>query len=108
MFTGLIEAVGHVSLMEPTVSGLSMRIRTALASELNPGDSVAVNGVCLTVTGTDRGEMLADVGPETARVTTIRSLQRERPGNLEPSMRAHGIVGGPHEQSLVAGTGRIQ
>src|SRR5687767_4066326 len=108
MFTGLIEAVGHVSLMEPTVSGLSMRIRTALAPELKPGDSVAVNGVCLTVTGTDRGEMLADVGPETARVTTLASLQRDRPVNLERSMRADGRFGGHLVQGHVDGTGRIE
>ena len=49
MFTGLIEAIGTVSAVDPSPAGIRIRIDTTLANELTPGDSLAVNGVCLTV-----------------------------------------------------------
>jgi len=75
MFTGLIEAVGKVAELKTSAGGFRIRIRTALASELSVGDSLAVNGVCLTVIAADSGEVHADIGPETARVTTLGSLR---------------------------------
>ena len=59
----------------PTSGGFRLRIATTLAPELAPGDSLAVNGVCLTVIADGRGEVHADVGPETARVTTLGALR---------------------------------
>ena len=88
MFTGLIESVGRIAAVEPTASGRRLRVTTDIAGELTPGESVAVNGVCLTVTTTADGEMHADIGPETARVTTLGELVAMRPVNLERSMRA--------------------
>ena len=108
MFTGLIEAVGYVAEVKPTVAGARVRVRTALAAELSPGDSLAVNGVCLTVTLAGDGEVHADIGPETARMTTLGSLKRDQAVNLERSMRADGRFGGHLVQGHVDGTGAVE
>jgi riboflavin synthase len=107
MFTGLIEAVGKVAELKTTASGFRLRIRTTLASELTSGDSLAVNGACLTVIAADRGEVHADIGPETARVTTLGSLRPEQRVNLERSMRADGRIGGHFVQGHIDGTGVV-
>jgi riboflavin synthase len=107
MFTGLIESVGRIAALEPVASGSRLRITTGLAGELALGESVAVNGVCLTVTGTSGGEMHADIGPETARVTTLGSLAPGQPVNLERSMRADSRFGGHFVQGHVDGTGTV-
>jgi len=107
MFTGLIEAVGHVSSLKQTVSGYRLRVRTALAPELTIGESLAVNGVCLTVAMVEGHDVHADVGPETARVTTLGSLRQEQPVNLERAMRADARFGGHFVQGHVDGTGTI-
>src|SRR2546426_5526327 len=98
MFTGLIEAVGKVAALKSAAGGFRVRIRTGLASSLSPGDSLAVNGVCLTVVRGDDGEVQADIGPETARVTTLRSLRQDQSVNLQRPMAADGRVGGPFLQ----------
>ena len=107
MFTGLIEAVGHVSSLKQTVSGYRLRIRTALAPELKVGESLAVNGVCLTVAMVEGQDVHADVGPETARITTLGSLRHEQPLNLERAMRADARFGGHIVQGHVDGTGAV-
>lgn len=107
MFTGLIEAVGTVSELRAAAGGIRIGIRTVLASHLVAGDSVAVNGVCLTVVAADREEVAADIGPETARVTTLGSLKSGQAVNLERPMRANGLVGGHFVQGHVDGTGVI-
>jgi riboflavin synthase len=107
MFTGLIETVGTVAELKSAPAGFRIRIRTELASILSPGDSLAVNGVCLTVVVADRGEVHADVGPETARVTTLGELRHEQRVNLERPMRADGRVGGHFVQGHVDGTGIV-
>src|SRR5262245_462284 len=108
MFTGLIEAVGQVAEVKSTGAGARLRVRTALAPELAPGDSLAVNGVCLTVIVAEGGDVHADVGPETARVTTLGSLRRDQMVNLERPLRADGRVGGHFVQGHVDGTGAIE
>jgi len=107
MFTGLIEAVGKVAELKTSAAGFRLRIRTELASELAAGDSLAVNGVCLTVIAADRGEVHADIGPETARVTTLGSVRGEQRVNLERPMRADGRLGGHFVQGHVDGTGVV-
>jgi riboflavin synthase alpha subunit len=107
MFTGLIETVGNVADLKTTPSGFRVRVRTTLAPELTPGDSLAVNGVCLTVIAADNGEVHADIGPETARVTTLGSMRPEQRVNLERSMRADGRVGGHFVQGHIDGTGVV-
>jgi riboflavin synthase len=101
MFTGLIEALGHVGTVTTTAAGMQITVAAAMASELQLGESVAVNGVCLTVTRTAAGEMHADIGPETARVTTLGTLRRGQAVNLERSMRADSRFGGHFVQGHV-------
>jgi riboflavin synthase len=108
MFTGLIEAVAHVADVKETGAGFRLRIQTPLAAELTPGESVAVNGVCLTVAHAGGGEIYADIGPETARVTTLGSLRRGQPVNLERAMRGDGRFGGHFVQGHVDGTGTVE
>ncbi|HEX4347633.1 MAG TPA: riboflavin synthase [Vicinamibacterales bacterium] len=108
MFTGLVEAVGEMAERKPTSGGARMRIATPLASELAAGDSLAVNGVCLTVLLAKAGEVHADVGPETLRVTTLGSLQRGALVNLERPMRADARFGGHFVSGHVDGVGHIE
>jgi riboflavin synthase len=108
MFTGLIEAVGTVAELKTTAGGFRIRIQTSLAADLSPGDSLAVNGVCLTVIAADGGEVHADIGPETARVTTLGSLRGEQQVNLERPMRADGRLGGHFVQGHIDGTGIVE
>ena len=108
MFTGLIEAVGTVAELKTAASGFRIRIQTSLAADLSPGDSLAVNGVCLTVIAADGGEVHADIGPETARVTTLGSMRGEQQVNLERPMRADGRLGGHFVQGHIDGTGIVE
>jgi len=109
MFTGLIESVGRVaSLTRTDAGGLTVRIETSIAPELQLGDSVAVNGVCLTVTQIDAGAMRADIGPETGRVTTLGALQADDVVNLERPMRADSRFGGHFVQGHVDGRGVVE
>ncbi|MGH9347735.1 MAG: riboflavin synthase [Vicinamibacterales bacterium] len=108
MFTGLIEAVGVIQETERATSGVRLCVTTGLAPRLTPGDSLAVNGVCLTVTVVEAGSVHADVGPETARITTLGSLERGRLVNLEQPMRADARVGGHFVQGHVDGTGTVE
>src|SRR5688500_6695527 len=107
MFTGLIEAVGRIAEAKGTGAGLRVRIRTELSHALAPGDSLAVNGVCLTAIVVDSGEVHADIGPETIRITTLGALRREQAVNLERALRADGRVGGHFVQGHVDGMGTI-
>ncbi len=106
MFTGLIEAVGRVVAVDHHTTGIRLRVATPLARELAAGDSVAVIGVCLTAF-VEGAELQADVGPETARVTTLGSLRPDQPVNLERSMRADSRFGGHFVQGHVDGTGTV-
>lgn len=108
MFTGLIETVGEIRESVRTEGGVRLRIETALAPELSLGDSLAVNGVCLTVVANDARGIQADVGPETLRVTTLGGLGAGRLVNLERSMRADSRFGGHFVQGHVDAVGRIE
>jgi riboflavin synthase len=108
MFTGLIEAIGELIERKPTAGGFRLRIGTALAPELSPGDSLAVNGVCLTVILAEDQEVHADVGPETIRVTTLGALQPGGRVNLERPLRADSRFGGHFVQGHVDAVGYIE
>jgi riboflavin synthase len=108
MFTGLIETVGEIAEVKPTPAGYRLRVATSLAPDLQPGDSLAVDGVCLTVVSADGEGIHADVSPETARVTTLGSVRRGAWVNLERPLRADGRVGGHFVQGHVDGTGAIE
>jgi|SRR5437899_3381378 len=107
MFTGLVENVGEVAEVNPTAAGVRLRVSTTLAREMTPGDSLAINGVCLTVTLADADAVVADVGPETLRVTTLGALRRGGLVNLERPLRADGRFGGHFVQGHVDTVGRI-
>jgi riboflavin synthase len=107
MFTGLIESVGEVGEVKPVPGGLRLRIDTGLAPELLPGDSVAVNGVCLTVVSADADGAHLDVSPETLRVTALGTLRRGVRVNLERPLRADSRIGGHFVQGHVDATGSI-
>lgn len=107
MFTGIVEALGTLVEVKPIAGGYRLRVETTLASELAIGESLAVNGVCLTVILTDGDEVHADVGPETARVTNLGALQRGQRVNLERSMRLDGRLGGHFVLGHVDGVGIV-
>ena len=108
MFTGLIEGVGRLVDSTPTSGGIRLRIMAPMASELAPGDSVAVNGVCLTVILAERGEIHADVGPETVRVTTLGGIAPGTALNLERPLRADQRFGGHFVQGHVDAVGCVE
>ena len=108
MFTGLVEALGEVIERKPTAGGFRVRIATSLAGELTSGDSLAVNGVCLTVILAEHGEVHADIGPETIRVTTLGGVAPRSTVNLERPLRADGRLGGHFVQGHVDAVGQIE
>lgn len=107
MFTGIVEAVGTLSEVKGTGGGFRVRIKTALSSEMKVGDSLAVNGVCLTAIFIDGDTVHADVGPETSRITTLGALQRGQEVNLERPLRAGGRFDGHFVMGHVDGIGVI-
>ena len=107
MFTGLIEATGCVDAVEAQGNARRMRIGTALGDELHSGDSVAVNGVCLTVAERSADGFIAVVSPETLRVTTLQSASPGLVVNLERPLKADGRLGGHFVLGHVDGVGRI-
>jgi riboflavin synthase len=107
MFTGLVEATGEIAEATPIARGVRLRIDTPLAAELTPGESLAVNGVCLTVVQAGAHDVYAEVGPETMQVTTLGSLAAGACVNLERPMRADGRLGGHFVQGHVDAVGRI-
>jgi riboflavin synthase len=108
MFTGLIESVGAVSEAVSSASGTRLRIATTLAAELGAGDSLAVNGVCLTIASRTDALVEFDIGPETTRVTTLALLRPGNVVNLERAMRADSRFGGHLVQGHVDGTGTMK
>jgi riboflavin synthase len=108
MFTGLIEATGRLVERKQTSGGFRLRIESPLAAEMNPGDSLAVNGVCLTVIVSDLQTIHADVGPETIRVTTLGTLTPAAVVNLERPLRADSRFGGHFVQGHVDAIGYLE
>lgn len=108
MFTGIVEAVGTLAEVKGTGGGFRVRIQTPLSSEMKEGDSLSVNGVCLTVILIDGDHILADVGPETSRVTTFGALQRGQEVNLERPVRGDGRMDGHFVLGHVDGVGVIE
>jgi len=108
MFTGLVESVGELADRKPLDGGIRVRLLTPLGGELAAGDSLAVNGVCLTVIVAERNEVVADVGPETLRVTTFDTLPRGALVNLERPLRADARFGGHFVSGHVDAVGRVE
>ena len=108
MFTGLVESVGELLERKTTSGGFRLRIASPLAPELRDGDSIAVNGVCLTVILSATDQFQADIGPETVRVTTLGRLSRGSAVNLERPLRADSRFGGHFVQGHVDAVGHIE
>lgn len=108
MFTGLIEATGTVRALTPVAGGQRLIIDTPLGGALALGDSVATNGVCLTVVERDATSWSADVSPETLRVTGLGTLIAGALVNLERPLAVGSRLGGHFVQGHVDGLGRIE
>jgi riboflavin synthase len=110
MFTGLIETVGHVRRLQGGANGTSgchLRVETALGAALHAGESIAVNGVCLTAATVDPAGFDAVVSPQTLRVTTLGGLESGRAVNLERAVRADARLGGHVVLGHVDGIARL-
>lgn len=107
MFTGLIEDLAEVLSADRGAGGLRLGIGTRLARELKPGESIAVNGVCLTAVDPAADRFFADVSPATLEVTTLGRLIAGARVNLERAMAAGGRFGGHVVQGHVDGVGEI-
>lgn len=103
-FTGLVQDRGRVEAF----AGGRLEVRTELAPELAPGDSVAVNGVCLTATRIEDGAFCADVMAETLRASSLGALHPGDPVNLELPLRAADRLGGHVVQGHVDGLGELR
>ena len=108
MFTGLVADLGSVTALDATADGVRLRVRTALAGELSDGDSVAVNGVCLTAVGPDGESFGADVMHETLRRSSLADVRAGTRVNLELPLRAHDRLGGHVVQGHVDGVGTVR
>jgi riboflavin synthase len=107
MFTGLIEATGRIERVETRAHGRALRCATSTDLGLAPGDSIAVNGVCLTVVAADARGFDVEVSPETLRVTTLGGLSVARVVNLERPLRADARIGGHFVLGHVDAVGRL-
>jgi riboflavin synthase len=107
MFTGLISDVGSVERVDSGPEGARLRIATELAGELSEGDSVAVNGACLTAATVDANAFEADVMNQTLERTSLGPLRVGGRVNLELPLRASDRLGGHLVQGHVDGTGEV-
>ncbi|WP_405981679.1 riboflavin synthase [Streptomyces sp. NBC_00158] len=108
MFTGIVEELGEVTAVEQLAEASRFRLRGPVVTDgAKHGDSIAVNGVCLTVVETEDGEFTADVMQETLNRSSLGALAAGSRVNLERPMALGGRLGGHLVQGHVDGTGRI-
>jgi riboflavin synthase len=108
MFTGIVEEIGTVEALTPSKDAYQLKIKTnRVLEDVHLGDSISVNGVCLTVTSYKQGEFTVDVMPETVKASTIQTLSRGASVNLERAMAANGRFGGHFVAGHVDGVGKI-
>ena len=107
MFTGLVQDLGTITAVDAAADGVRLVVRTRLAGELSEGDSVAVNGVCLTATAIADGSFAADVMNETLRRSSLAEVQAGARVNLELPLRAADRLGGHFVQGHVDGVGNV-
>ena len=107
MFTGLIAALGRIDELQTTDDGVRLRVASDLAGELGTGDSIAVNGVCLTATSVAPGLFGADVMTATLRASALGRLRAGDAVNLELPLRAGDRLGGHVVQGHVDGVGEV-
>jgi riboflavin synthase len=107
MFTGIVKELGEVESVQGSADGARIRVRAGVASELGEGDSVSVNGACLTATGVNGGAFEADVMHQTLELTTLGELEPGSSVNLELPLQAADRLGGHVVQGHVDGTGTV-
>jgi riboflavin synthase len=109
MFTGIIEETGHVVAFARAAAAWSLQLSAQVVpSDVKLGDSVAVNGCCLTVVRFDTGHLWFDVLEETRRLTSFNELQPGSLVNLERSLQPAGRMGGHFVSGHIDGLGRIE
>jgi riboflavin synthase len=107
VFTGLIADLGSVAAVEQSGDGATLRIESDLVRELSEGDSIAVNGVCLTATDVDGGGFRAQAMAETLRRSSLAQLRAGARVNLELALRADDRLGGHIVQGHVDGVATV-
>jgi riboflavin synthase len=107
MFTGLIQDLGKVEAVESGAEGARLRIATKLAPQIGAGDSVAVNGVCLTATGAEPEAFATEAMNQTLSATALSGLEMGARVNLELAMKASERLGGHIVQGHVDGVGDV-
>jgi riboflavin synthase len=107
MFTGLIQDVGTVESLDSAAEGARLRVATSLATEIEPGDSVAVSGACLTATTVDGNGFETEAMNQTLEVTSLGGLEAGGRVNLELAMKASDRLGGHIVQGHVDGVGEV-
>jgi riboflavin synthase len=108
VFTGLIREIGRLEGMTPAAGVTRVSVRAPhTAAAVAEGQSVAVQGICLTVTARRGDVFTVDAAGETRRLTTLASWKRGRPLHLEPALRAGDALDGHLVQGHVDGTGRV-
>lgn len=108
MFTGIVKELGTVAGVESGGGGARISVRAALGSELGEGDSVSVEGVCLTATAVRPDGFDADVMNQTLGLTTLGGLDEAAHVNLEPALKAGEPLGGHIVQGHVDGVGEVR
>ncbi len=108
MFTGLVQDLGRVTAVDATDDGVRLAVSTSLAGELREGDSVAVNGVCLTATSIEGGVFSADVMHESLRRSSLSEVASGSTVNLELPLRATDRLGGHVVQGHVDGVAHVR
>ena len=108
MFTGIVQEVGSVAGIDAGAEGTRLSIAGKLAADLREGDSVAVEGACLTATAVRADGFDADVMNQTLSLTTLGELGKGSPVNLEPALRAGEPLGGHIVQGHVDGVGEVR
>ncbi|QPQ31648.1 riboflavin synthase [Lysinibacillus sp. JNUCC 51] len=108
MFTGIVEDIGTVKTLQSDKQSMEITVVSKkMIEDVKLGDSIAVNGVCLTVTHFNELELTMDVMPETVRATNLQQLAVGDPVNLERAMSANGRFGGHFVSGHVDGVGKI-
>jgi len=107
LFTGLIQDVGTVAALESGAEGARLRIVTSLGGEIALGDSVAVNGICLTATRADVDAFETEAMNQTLEVTALGAVETGARVNLELAMQATDRLGGHIVQGHVDGVGEV-
>jgi riboflavin synthase len=107
MFTGLVQGVGRIAAIDRDDTGARIRIATPLVADLAPGDSIAINGVCLTAVSLNDGSFDADAMNETLSRSSLADLTPDAIVNLELPLRATDRLGGHVVQGHVDGVGTI-